>query len=185
MSNMTIKQLKEIQSLLSDAGHDYQVEIDDGKVLIMGPSDITSSEVSFLFSRSLGNWIYPRRLGRVFDSAGGFILPNSDVKAPDISFVQAARLKRTVRSFAKLVPDLVVEVKSQSDRVKLIEEKIRLFLSLGAKIGILIDPDQKNVIIYRPEATPIILRNQDVLTLPDLLPGWELPINEIWPPEFE
>lgn len=185
MSSMTIKELEKIQYLLSDAGHDYQVELDDGKVVIMGPSDITSSEVTALFILSLGNWVYPRRLGRVFDSAGGFILPNNDLKAPDISFVQAARLKRTVRSFAELVPDLVVEVKSQSDRIKPIEEKIMLFLSLGARIGILIDPDKKNVIIYRLEATPIIFKNKDILTLPDLLPGWELPINEIWPPEFE
>lgn len=53
MSSMTIKQLEEIQILLSEAGHDYQVELDDGKVLIIGPSDITSSEVTALFILSL------------------------------------------------------------------------------------------------------------------------------------
>ena len=185
MPMMRVKDLEQLQATLNQAGYDYQLELEEGKILIVGPSDIDSSEIGVLFSRLLANWVYPRRLGRVFDSAGGFILPNTDLKAPDVSFVRASRLRRRLRYFAEMVPDLVVEIKSQSDRIKPLEEKIQLFLSLGAVVGILIDPDREIVTVYRPSGEPTVLSNGDILTIPELFPGWELPIVEIWPPVFE
>jgi Uma2 family endonuclease len=185
MSMMTIKDLEQLQATLNQAGYDYQLELEDGKILVVGPSDIVSSEIGVLFSRLLANWVYPRRLGRVFDSAGGFILPNTDLKAPDVSFVRASRLRQRLRYFAEMVPDLVVEIKSQSDRIKPLEEKIQMFLSLGAVVGILIDPDQATVTVYRFDGETIVLADGDILTIPELFPGWELPISELWPPIFD
>jgi len=119
---MTLKDLNQVQTLFSEAGLDYKIELEDGRLSIVGPSDIVSSEISSILIRLLGNWVYPRRLGRVFDSAGGFIMPDTNVKAPDVSFVRAARLRQSPRYFGELVPDLVVEIKSQGDRIKLIEQ---------------------------------------------------------------
>ena len=82
----------------------------DRKIIIMGPSDIVSSEVGAELVRLLGNWVKPRKLGGVFESNGGFILPNSDLRVADVSFVTADRLKQSKRYFAELVPDLVVEI---------------------------------------------------------------------------
>lgn len=183
--NLTVKHLEQLQKILTENHLDYQVELEDGKITIMGPSDIVSSEIIALFCRLLGNWVYPRRLGRVFDSSGGFILPNSDLKAPDVSFVSANRLRQSPRYFGQLVPDLVVEVKSQSDRIKTLKEKIQLYLAQGAQIGILIDPDELTVTIYRPSSEPVILNNENSLSMPELFPGWEVPISELWPPVFE
>jgi len=181
---MTIKDVEQVQTAFSEAGLDYDVELTNGRISIVGPSDIVSSEVGILFSRLLANWVYPRRLGRVFDSAGGFILPDSNLTAPDVSFVRAARLRQSPRYFGELVPDLVVEIKSQSDRIKPLVTKILNFVTLGAVIGILIDPDEETVTVYRHQGEPIILNNGDILTLPELFPGWELAISELWPPIF-
>jgi len=150
----------------------------------VGLSDIVSSEIGILFSGVLANWVYPRRLGRVFDSAGGFILPDSNLTAPDVSFVRATRLRQSPRYFGELVPDLVVEIKSQSDRIKTSKKKMLNFINLGAVVGILIDPDEETVTVYRTLGEPIVFRSNDILTLPELLPGWELPISELWPPVF-
>lgn len=79
----------------------------------------------------------------------------------------------------------MVEIKSKSDRLKPLVEKIQLFLELGSTVEILIDPDQLTLTVYRLNQEPIILQNDDKLTLPDLLPGWELTISELWPPVFE
>lgn len=185
MSMMTVKDLEQVQATLNQAGYDYQLELENGQILIVGPSDIDSSEIGVLFSRLLANWVYPRRLGRVFDSAGGFILPNTDLKAPDVSFVRASRLRQRRRYFGEMVPDLVVEIKSQSDRIKPLKDKIQMFLSQGAVVGILIDPDLETVTVCRPTGESIELRNGDVLTIPELFPGWELPVIEIWPPVFD
>ena len=181
---MTVKDLEKVQKTFKEAGQDYQVELESGKIIIVGPSDIVSSEIGVIFSWLLANWVYPRRLGRVFDSAGGFILPDANLTAPDVSFVRAARLRQSPRYFGELVPDLVVEIKSQSDRIKPLEKKIHNFLELGAQVGILIDPDEETVTVYRQEGEPVVLGNQEILTVPELFPGWKLPINELWPPIF-
>lgn len=184
MPIMTIKDVEKLQTAINEAGLDYDVELENGNISIMGPSDIFSSEIGILFSRLLANWVYPRRLGRVFDSAGGFILPDSNLTAPDVSFVRAARLRQSPRYFGELVPDLVVEIKSQSDRISTLKKKIINFINLGAVVGILIDPDEETVTVYRSQGEPVFFTNNDILTLPELLPGWELPISELWPPVF-
>ncbi len=184
MSLMTVKDLENLQATLSEAGHDYQLELENGKIIVMGPSDIVSSEIGALLIRLLGNWVYPRRLGRLFDSAGGFIMPDTNLKAPDVSFVRAGRLLQSPRYFGQLVPDLVVEIKSQSDRINPLEKKLKNFLELGAVVGILIDPDESTVTVYRPTGFTIVLSNEQTLTIPELFPGWELPISELWPPIF-
>ncbi len=175
---------------------EWQMELVDGSVLVMGPSDYESEEIGAELIRLLANWVRPRRLGRVTGSSAGFILPSLEdveqadklkrnLRAPDVSFVRADRLKRTKRDFVELVPDLIVEVKSKSDRIKTLQEKIQLFLQLGSSVGILIDPDELTLTVYRLNQEPIILQDNDKLTLPDLLPGWELIVSELWPPVFE
>ncbi len=190
----TIPDLEQLQ-----AEHpDWQMELVDGKIIVMGPSDYESEEIIAELVRLLGNWVRPRKLGRVTGSSAGFIVPSLDsenvsngstnsrnLRAPDVSFVKAEKLKKTKRDFVELVPDLMVEVKSKSDRVKPLEEKIKLFLLLGSVVGILIDPDQRTLKVYRLNQDPITLKNDDKLTLPELLPGWELIVSELWCPEFE
>ena len=177
---------------------EWQMELVDGSILVMGPSDYESEEIGLEFARQLANWVRPRKLGRVTGSSAGFILPSLEtedveetdsakrnLRAPDVSFVLAAHLKKTKRDFVELVPDLMVEVKSKTDRIKPLVEKILLFLQLGSTVGILIDPDLRTVRVYRLNQAPIVLQDNDKLTLPELLPGWELTVSELWPPEFE
>jgi Uma2 family endonuclease len=184
MSAMTVKDLEQVQTAFNEAGLDYSLELEDGRLSIVGPSDIVSSEIGCTLIRLLGNWVYPRRWGRVFDSAGGFILPDTNLKAPDVSFVRAARLLQSPRYFGELVPDLVVEIKSQSDRIQPLVKKVKRFIELGAIVGLLIDPDEKTVTLYRANGEPIVLDNDRILTIPELFPGWELPISDLWPPIF-
>jgi len=107
------------------------------------------------------------------------------LRAPDASFVVAERLRRSPRSFAQLAPDLTVEVKSPSDDLEDLRLKIREFLSLGTRVGILINPEERTVEVLYSEKEGVILRDGDVLTIPDLLPGWEVQISDLWSPEFD
>ena len=75
--------------------------------------------------------------------------------------------------------------KRETDRIKPLEEKIQLFLQLGSTVGILIDPDQLTLTVYRLNQEPVVLQSGDILTLPELLPGWELVISDLWPVEFD
>jgi Uma2 family endonuclease len=176
---------------------DWRMELVDGNMVFMGPSDYLSEEIGGRLLTFLNVWVIPRKLGRVTGSSAGFILPIStengkeadtekrNLRTPNVSFVRADRLKKSQRDFVELVPDLTVEIKSKTDRIKPLEEKIQLFLELGSTIGILIDPDKLTLTVYRLNQQPVILRDDDKLTLPELLPGWELTVSELWPPEFE
>ncbi|OUC12760.1 MAG: hypothetical protein B0A82_20475 [Alkalinema sp. CACIAM 70d] len=86
-----------------------------------------------------------RKLWRVTGSSAEFVLPNLDIRAPDVSFVQADRLRRSPRSFAELAPDLIVEVKSPTDSLVKLREKIDEFLRLGTKVGLLVNPEDRSV----------------------------------------
>ena len=151
----------------------------------MGLSDVVSSYVIAQLARLLGNWVVPRRLGFVLESSGGFSLPNSNLRGPDVSFVSARKLQRLPRTFANIVPDLIVEVKSSTDRLKPTREKIQMFLSLGTQVGILVDPDKKILEVYRLNLETVVLGEGDILTVPELLEGWELAVSELWPPVFD
>jgi Uma2 family endonuclease len=99
--------------------------------------------------------------------------------------VRAERLRRSPQGFAELAPDLMVEVKSPSDSLAELRTKIDRFLEQGTQVGILIHPEQRWLEVRRVNQEPVMLKNEDVLTLPDLLPGWELAVSDLWPPVFE
>lgn len=178
--SLTVKELEEIQT----AYPDYRMELVDGSIIIMSPSGYEPEEVGTEFASLLRNWVRPRKLGRVVGSSAGFKLPNSDLRAPDVSFVRAERLKISTEDYAELVPDLVVEVKSKTDSIDKLREKIQEFIKLGSQVGILINPKTRTLEVSRNGETEI-LKDGDILTLPDLLPGFEVVISEIWPPVFE
>lgn len=178
--SLTIKDLEKLQA----NNPDYRMELVNGEIVVMSPSGYESEEVATEMARQLGNWTKPRQLGRVTGSSAGFVLPSSDMRAPDVSFVLAERLRRSPRSFAELAPDLIVEVKSPSDSLTGLRSKIDSFLTEGTQVGILVNPEQRSLEVRRCNAEPVTLQDGEILTLPDLLPGWELVISEIWPPEF-
>ncbi len=79
----------------------------------------------------------------------------------------------------------MVEVKSAINDLKDLRAKIREFLAVGTRVGILLNPDNRIVEVYYSGQEAIILRDGDVLTVPDLLPGWEVKVSDLWSPVFD
>ncbi|MBD2195223.1 MULTISPECIES: Uma2 family endonuclease [Calothrix] len=179
--SLTVEDLEKMQQQYPD----YRMELVKGNVIVMSPSGYESDEVAATMVSQLYNWVKPRKLGRITASSAGFRLPNSDLRAPDASFVLAERLRRSPKTFAQLAPDLIVEVKSPSDNLEDIRAKIQEFLSLGTTVGILLNPDEQVVEVYNVGKEVIVLHNGDVLTVPELLPGWEVAVSDLWPVEFD
>ncbi|MCW6036612.1 Uma2 family endonuclease [Spirulina subsalsa FACHB-351] len=80
--SLTLEQLQRMQSFCPD----YRMGLIGGEVVVMSPSGFESDEVAAEFVRQLGNWVRGRGLGRVTASGAGFLLPNGDMRSPDVSF---------------------------------------------------------------------------------------------------
>nr|WP_293297292.1 MULTISPECIES: Uma2 family endonuclease [unclassified Microcoleus] len=147
-------------------------------------TDFVSAEISARFCALLFAWIEPRKLGRAIGYRTEFHLPDGNVLTPRIAFVAAERLKRVPRIYPELAPDMFVEIKSVVDRSPRLQEQVQAAIALSVKVGLLIDPDEQTVTIYRSGGAIATLRDRDVLTVPELLPGWKIPVANLWSPMF-
>lgn len=163
---------------------DAKVELVGGEIIIMAPSGMESEEVSSRFLIKLGAWVDEKNLGRTLGSSAIFDLPNGDRRVPDVSFIKAENLAQAPKQPAEVVPDLIVEVKSPSDSLQKLREKIASFLTQGSLVGILVDPDTKKVEVFRLNLEPEILMDGDTLTIPELFPDWSLSITSLWARNF-
>ena len=122
--------------------------------------------------------------GKVFDSSTGFILPNGATRAPDASWVSRecwqALTPEQKGTFANICPDFVVELRSSSDSLKSLQAKMREYIDNGAKLGWLIDPQQRRVEIYRLGLAVEVLENPAQLSGEAVLPGFVLNLHRVW-----
>ena len=146
--------------------------------------DFISGEISVRFCALLFAWVEPRQLGRIISSRTEFHLPDGNVLTPHLAFVAAERLKRVPRMYAELAPDMVVEIKTAFDQLLFLQEKLQEAISLGVKVALLINPDEQTVTMYCSNDATTTLRESDVLMVPELLPGWELAVSDLWSPIF-
>ncbi|MGK7923523.1 MAG: Uma2 family endonuclease [Trichodesmium sp.] len=183
MPKLTVRDLEKLQIDYPD----YRMELVGGEIILMSPSGLESDEIAAEIVAQLRNWVRPRKLGRVIGSSGGFRLPNADgdIRTPDASFIRATKLIRPTEDYVKLVPDLIFEVKSKTDKLEKLCYKIEQFLELGTVVGVLVDPCSRTMAVYRYQQEKIVLKDGDVLEVEELLPGWKLPVMEVWAPEFE
>jgi DNA-binding XRE family transcriptional regulator/Uma2 family endonuclease len=147
-------------------------------------TDFTSAEIGARFCALLFAWVEPRRLGRVIGNRTEFHLPDGKVLTPGLAFISAEHLRHAPRIYPDLAPELFVEIKSAFDQLPQLQRKVQEAVNLGVTIGLLIDPDQQTVTLYRSDQTVTTLRGQDKLIMPELFSEWELPISDIWPSIF-
>jgi Uma2 family endonuclease len=129
-------------------------------------------------------WAWNRQtsLGRAFDSSGGFALPNGAVRSPDVTWVGNSKADEIPSgiTFPPLVPDFVIELRSKSDSLTTLREKMEEYRSNGVRLGLLINPKDKQVEIYAPGQEPAVLESPSSIDCDEVMPGFILSMNEIW-----
>jgi Uma2 family endonuclease len=157
-----------------------------GDLEIMPPVAGGTSNQNARLTASLTAWALGDGSGEVFDSSGGFELPNGSVRSPDASWVRKERLAELTPEqwdrFLPLCPDFVVELRSPSDSVRELQGKMREYMENGAQLGWLLDPVGRRVHVYRPGAEPEILDDPAQVSAEPLLPGFVLNLRLIWGP---
>ena len=125
----------------------------NGNIILMPPTGSETGRYNADISGEIWSWNRRKKLGFVFDSSTGFKLPNSAVRSPDVAWVSQERWEavseKDRQTFAPLCPDFVVEIRSTSDELKVLKDKMEEYRTNGCRLGWLIDRAGKQVFIYR------------------------------------
>ena len=164
---------------------DYRLERNTlGEIVIMSPTGGETGSRNADLIYQLQAWNRQYKLGIVFDSSTGFKLPNNADRSPDASWITKARWQtltsKQKQRFVPLCPDFVVELRSPSDSLPKLQEKMTEYQDNGARLGWLIDPKNKQVFIYIPHKTVQILKSPVTLSGDDVLHGFTLDLKPIW-----
>jgi Uma2 family endonuclease len=156
----------------------------NGELLIMSPSGSDTSRMNMRLGRILDEWAEADGRGVAFESNGGFTLPDGSVRAADAAWAKMSRwmtLTEAERaSFAPLCPDFVIELRSPSDSLRDLAEKMRQWMANGAQLGWLIDPIERTVTIYREGDEPEILHDPTSVQGTGGVAGFELVMGRVW-----
>lgn len=160
----------------------------EGAVEIMPPPKSDTGAKNHQISLQLGIWTDEDGTGVAFGPTMGFKLPNGAIRAPDASWVERTRLvalnRKQKKEYFPICPDFVVELRSATDRLPRLQEKMEEYIANGAKLGWLIDPLERKVYVYRPNADIEVLDDPATLKGDPLLPGFRLRLQKIWESDF-
>ncbi|HMB91325.1 MAG TPA: Uma2 family endonuclease [Rhodothermales bacterium] len=165
---------------LCAANQNLRIERDaDGNLIFMAPTGGETSSRNSEINTELALWNRKTGLGKVFDSNGGFVVPNGAMRAPDASWIpmtQWEQLSQEQRKhFLPLCPDFVIELRSPSDRLTDVQEKMEEWMANGCQLGWLIDPVEEQAFVYRLSASPTrVVGFENELAGEEVLPGFVL-----------
>lgn len=153
-----------------------------GEIIIMPPTGGETGLNNFNIAGQLYIWNHKEKKGVAFDSSTGFHLPSGAVRSTDVAWVSLERWQALSpderKKFPPLCPDFVIELRSATDSLGLLQDKMIEWISNGCRLAWLIDTEHEDVYIYRPEAnTQKISSFNQVFSGEDVLPGFNLDLN--------
>lgn len=159
-------------------------ELVAGEIHEMSPGGHEHGLIADNISAPLSMHARAHRLGRVSSSDTGFRLATDPdtVRCPDVGFVRRERLEQTGRTKGAFpgAPDLAVEVISPTDRYSDVVTKVGAYLDAGTQMVILVDPQNRSVSVFAADGQRADLTEDDVLDGGDVVPGWALPVRDIF-----
>lgn len=171
---------------LAAANRDLRLErTATGELTVNPPAGSESGRRNSSITGQLYVWFTANEsLGELFDSSTGFELPNGANRSPDAAWVRRERWEALTpeqrEGFAPLCPDFVMELRSKTDRLKVLQAKMQEYLENGAQLGWLIDPQTRRVQVYRPGQAVEVLENPEILSGESVLPGFTLALKRVW-----
>ncbi|MEC4990764.1 MAG: Uma2 family endonuclease [Oscillatoria sp. PMC 1068.18] len=155
-----------------------------GDLIIMSPTGGETSNRNGRLIQQLFNWSDRNQTGISFDSSGGFKLPNNADRSPDAAWISNQRWQSLTpqqqQKFVPLSPDFVIELRSPTDSLKSLQEKMIEYQENGTRLGWLINRQNRQVEIYRPGQDVEILESPTSLSGEDVLPSFVLNLAPIW-----
>jgi Uma2 family endonuclease len=160
-------------------------ELVRGELIMMSPSGFEHGRIVVAITFSVASYIKQHPLGVLTGAEGGYLIARDPdtVRAPDLGFILRERVPaEPVRGFFPGAPDLAVEVLSPDDRASEVLAKVRDWRQAGCRLVWVVDPRTRTVSVYRDSGQVLALREPDALGGEDLLPGFSVPLAEIFAP---
>jgi Uma2 family endonuclease len=170
----------------SEDNKPYKIERNKhGEIVIMTPVGGIGSTHEVYVATSLYNWNDANGNGLAFGSNAGFNLPDGSCLSPDAAWLALDRWNALTPAqqagYPPLCPDFIIEIRSQSDSRRSVEDKMQLWLENGAKLAWLIDPIDSNVTLYRPGQPAELLNRPEFVEADAPIAGFKLPCTRLWP----
>jgi Uma2 family endonuclease len=159
-------------------------ELVRGKIVMSPPPNRRHGKVCSKADRIIGNFVEEHDLGHVLSNDSGVITERDPdtVRGADVAYYSYERLPKgpLPPAYGPEAPELVIEVKSPSDRGPAILQKVAEYLNAGVLYVTVLDPDAESAVVYGPEGTPRTLGRDDELTFPDVLPGFRVVVGRLF-----
>lgn len=156
----------------------------EGKLIIVSPVGGESGNREMNLGSQIYSWNEVRRSGVVFSSSTIFRLPLGSQRSPDVAWVELSRWNQLSdqdrQKFPPLAPDFVIELRSRTDRLSTLQKKMLEYRDNGVKLGLLINPQDLEVEIYRLGAEVEVKRSPKSINCEEVLTGFNLDLTKIW-----
>jgi Uma2 family endonuclease len=183
VSDITLIVTSEQFDALCTKNPDLRLELTpDLELIVMAPAGGESSEKNLDLSTDVCIWNRQTKLGRAFDSSGGYNFEafGGGKPSPDVSWIEKSRLEGVnIVKFIPVVPDFVIELRSATDNLKLAQQKMLVYQRVGVRLALLIDPKKQRVEIYRPGQEVEILEAPMSIDCNEVMPGFILDMSRI------
>jgi Uma2 family endonuclease len=184
VSNTILTVTPEQFDLLCIDNPDLRLELTpDFKLIVMAPTGGESGKKNSKLNLRVGIWNEQTELGEVFDSSTGYDLTafEGGKPSPDVSWIEKSRLEGVnIVGLITIVPDFVIELRSATDSLSATKTKMETYQRVGVRLGLLIDPKNKQVEIYRPGHEPKILADPLSIDCNEVMPGFILDMSKVW-----
>jgi len=155
-----------------------------GEIIIMSPTGGETGIYNAELIVEFGIWNRQHKLGVIFDSSTCFKLPKGSNRSPDVAFIKQERWDKLSdeekSKFSPIAPDFVLELMSKTDSLKDTQAKMQEYMDNGVQLGWLINPDKKQVEIYRQGQEKEVLDHPQTISGEDVLPYFLLDLSLIW-----
>ena len=155
----------------------------DLELIVMAPTGGESGRKNFKLSGQLFVWNERTELGEAFDSSTGYDLTTfgGGKPSPDVSWIEKSRLEGVnIVGLIPIVPDFAIELRSATDSLSETKAKMEKYQRVGVRLGLLVNPQNKQVEIYRPGKEPEILESPASIDCNEVMPGFILDMSKIW-----
>jgi len=178
------KELMTAEDLLRMPDDGFCYELVRGELRKMAAAGHQHGKISMNISTPLDQHVRAHNLGTMYAAETGFKLASDPdtVRAPDVAFIRRERAAEVGDSegYWPGPPDLAVEVISPSDTYTEVEEKVLEWLDAGTRMVIVVNPRRRVVTVYRSRTHVVILTEHDTLDAGDVVPGWTMPVHDVF-----